>query len=167
MRRADGGDRKPMRVSGRFRSKTRAAPPAGKFFMTKVKSHVSAEQRRASREIARAAFAAAGVTPEQVREKLGLAAGTFARELHSGFPCGPLRDRIEAVLEYRTIWSDADTVHLRARCAREQGFDPMLQILSELKQHAPRFGVTALDFSRGRREVCAKILQHIAATPPK
>ena len=67
----------------------------------------------------------------------------FMSQRTAGFPCRPLRWRIEFELGFVPIWSSGSEVDLRRQCVKSYGIDPRIAALPDLKELCRRLGVAS------------------------
>jgi hypothetical protein len=85
----------------------------------------------------------------------------FLSQRTAGFPCLPLRWKIEAALGFRAVWSSAAEAEIRERCFDAYGIDPRTAPLRELITLCRRLGVPSSS-SRRQDEWQANLLAWLA-----
>jgi hypothetical protein len=72
----------------------------------------------------------------------------FVNQAGAGFPCVPLRWKVERALGFLSIWTPGGEVDLRRRCFTDYGIDPRVAELPELKELCRRLGVQSPNIRR-------------------
>ncbi|MCX6921864.1 MAG: hypothetical protein NT154_01400 [Verrucomicrobia bacterium] len=90
----------------------------------------------------------------------------FMSQLSAGFPCVPLRWKIEAVLGFRAIWSSAAEVDIRSRCFEAFSVDPRTAALPDVKRLCRKLGVPSPNIRRQDAWV-SNLLSWLAVNSPK
>jgi hypothetical protein len=95
-------------------------------------------------------FAACGMSFEEVSAACGWTPHAFQSQRTAGFPCLPLRFKVEASLGWCPIWSSSDEVSIRKHCFTVYGIDPRTASLIALKNLCRRLGVHSPNVRRQR-----------------
>jgi hypothetical protein len=72
----------------------------------------------------------------------------FVNQAGAGFPCLPLRWKVERALDFVAIWSNGAETDLRQRCFEAYGVDPRTAPLTQLKELCRRLGVQSPNIRR-------------------
>lgn len=81
------------------------------------------------------------ITIAELAERCGWIRRAFVNQVGAGFPCKPLRWKVEFALGFLPIWSASGEVDLRQRCFNAQGVDPRTATLPDLKDLCRKLGV--------------------------
>lgn len=85
---------------------------------------------------------------DDLASRCGWIRHAFLSQRTAGFPCLPLRWKIEGALGFCAVWSSAAEVEIRGRCFESYGIDPRSAPLRELKTLCRRLGVPSPSIRR-------------------
>jgi hypothetical protein len=104
------------------------------------------------------------ISVAELAQRCGWVRHAFADQVRAGFPCQPLRWRVEFKLDFLSIWSSGSEVALRQRCFETYGIDPRTAPLPEVKDLCRRLGVQN-PFIRRQEEYVLNLLAWLAVNP--
>lgn len=105
-----------------------------------------------------------GMSYEELAPLCGWTRHALVSQSAAGFPCLPLRWRIEQVLDFASIWSSGSEVDLRQRCFATYGLDPRTAPLPELINLCRKLRIDSPSVRR-QEEWVSNLLAWLAVNP--
>jgi hypothetical protein len=101
---------------------------------------------------------------DALADRCGWSRHSFMSQMTAGFPCLPLRHKIECEMGFLAIWSSGSEIHLRQQCFNSHGIDPRVAPLPDVKELCRRLGVQT-PFVRRQEEWVGNLLAWLAVNP--
>ena len=104
------------------------------------------------------------ITIDELAARCGWNLHGFTNQRTAGFPCLPLRFRVELELGFLPVWSSGSESDLRARCFEHYKLDPRTAALPELKELCRKLGVQPPSVRR-QEEWVSSLFAWLAVNP--